>query len=91
VIESDKSRHDLLLDGQVIASFSTLEAAEVAATGIASRVAPGALLKFELDFKWTLSDLEMRVATLEWESGDNDTTMTKQFVRGLFDSTTTPR
>jgi hypothetical protein len=77
VIESDKARHDLLVDGQIIASFSTLEAAEVAASGIASRVLPGALLKFELDFKWTLSDLEMRVARLEWESGDNYTTMTK--------------
>ena len=71
VIESDKARNDLLLDGQTIGSFSTLEAAEVAANGIANHAAPGASLKFELDFKWTLSDLEMRVATLEWESGDN--------------------
>ena len=73
VIESDGAKHDLLLDGQTIGSFSTFEAAEVAANGIASRTAPGASLKFQLDFKWTLSDLEMRAATLEWESEETTT------------------
>ena len=68
VIESDGARYTLLLDGETIGSFSTFEAAEVAANGIASRAVPGASLKFQLDFKWTLSDLEMRAATLEWES-----------------------
>jgi hypothetical protein len=66
LIESVGTRHDLVLDGQTVASFSTLEAAEAAANGIASSAAPGASLKFELDFKWTLSDLEMHAATLEW-------------------------
>ena len=67
LIESDGARHSLILDGRTIASFSTLEAAEAAANSIASRATPGASLKFELDFKWTLSDLEIRAATLEWE------------------------
>ena len=31
----------------------------------ALRFLPTATLKFELDFKWTLSDLEIRAATLE--------------------------
>ena len=70
LIESDGAKHDLVLDGKTIGSFSTLEAAEAAANDIASRAAHGASLKFELDFKWTLSDLEIRAATLEWESGE---------------------
>jgi hypothetical protein len=70
LIESDGARHDLVLDGQTIASFSTLDAAEAAANGIASRAAPGAPLKFKLDFKSTLTDLEIRAAKSEWESGE---------------------
>ena len=68
LIESDATRHYLFLDGETIASFSTLEAAEAAANCIASRAAPGASLKFELDFKSTLTDVEIRVASLEWVS-----------------------
>ena len=66
LIESDGARHELILDGQPIASYSTLDAAEAAANGIASRAAPGVSLKFELDFKTTLMDLEIRAARLEW-------------------------
>jgi hypothetical protein len=65
LIESDGHKHDLVLDGESIASFSTLEAAEAAANGLASRAVPGISLKFELDFKWTLSSLEIRAATME--------------------------
>jgi hypothetical protein len=68
LIESDGASHDLIVDGQPIASFSTLAAAEAAANRIASRAAPGVPLKFELDFKTTLKDLEIRAARLEWES-----------------------
>ena len=66
LIESDGARHDLILDGHRIASFSTLTAAEAAANRIASSAAPGVSLKFELDFKTTLMDLEIRAARLEW-------------------------
>jgi hypothetical protein len=65
VIESETSRHRLLLNGQEIGKFATLEAAEKAAAELANRAAPGAKLRFELDFKWTLSDLEIRAATVE--------------------------
>jgi hypothetical protein len=67
LIESDGARHDLILDGQPIVRFSTLAAAEAAANGIARRAAPGVSLKFELDFKTTLMDLEIRAARLERE------------------------
>jgi hypothetical protein len=66
LIDSESSRHTLLLNGQKIARFATLDAAEVAANKVANRAVPGAILKFELDFKWTLTDLEIRAATLEW-------------------------
>ena len=65
LIESDRSGNKLSLNGQDIATFATLDAAEVEAQKVASRAVPGASLKFELDFKWTLSDLELRAATLE--------------------------
>jgi len=65
VIESDRSGNRLSLNGLNIATFETLDAAEVEAQKVASRAVPGASLKFELDFKWTLSDLEIRAATLE--------------------------
>ena len=65
LIESEPSRHKLYLNGQVIAAFATLEAAEAEANKIANRAVPGATLRFGLDFKWTLSDLEMRAAQLE--------------------------
>jgi hypothetical protein len=66
LIDSESSGHTLLLNGQKIARFATLDAAEVAANMVANRAVPGAILKFELDFKWTLTDLEIRAATLEW-------------------------
>ena len=68
LIESERSRNKLLLNGQEIATFATLAAAEAEANKVANRTIPGATLRFELDFKWTLTDLEIRAATLEWES-----------------------
>jgi hypothetical protein len=65
LIESDRSGNKLSLNGRDIATFATLDAAEVEAQEVASRAVPGASLKFELDFKWTLSELEIRAATLE--------------------------
>ena len=65
VIESDRSGNRLSLNGQSVATFATLDAAETEAQNVANRTVPGASLKFELDFKWTLSDLEIRAATLE--------------------------
>jgi len=70
VIDSTSARHRLCLNGQPIATFPTLAAAEAEANKVANRAVPGTKLKFELDFKWTLSDLEMRGATLYWESGE---------------------
>ncbi|HEV3440726.1 MAG TPA: hypothetical protein VG122_25450 [Gemmata sp.] len=66
LIDSELSGHTLFLNGQEIARFATLDAAEGAANKVANRAVPGAILKFELDFKWTLTDLEIRAATLEW-------------------------
>ena len=65
LIESDRSGNKLSLNGRDIATFATLDAAEVEAQEVASRAVPGASLKFELDFKWTLSELEIRGATLQ--------------------------
>ena len=65
LIESDRSGNRLSLNGQSVATFDTLDAAEAEAQKVASHAVPGASLKFELDFKWTLSDLEIRAATLE--------------------------
>jgi hypothetical protein len=49
--------------------FTTLEAAEAAAGRIARQTVPCASLRFEVDFKWTLSDVEIRGATLEPAAG----------------------
>jgi hypothetical protein len=68
VIESELSRHRLFLDGRELGTFATVAAAEKDATELAKRVFPGVELRFELDFKWTLSDLEIRAATVEAES-----------------------
>ena len=68
LIESDVASHKLFLNGHVVATFATLEAAEAEANKIANRTVPGAALRFGLDFKWTLSDQELRVAELEDES-----------------------
>jgi hypothetical protein len=65
-IESRLSRHTLSLDGQEIGEFATLEAAEAEAGRIVDFAVPGASLRFELDFKWTLSEAEIRVATVEY-------------------------
>jgi len=68
LIDSERAGHKLSLNGQKIATFATLDAAEAEANKIANRAVPGAHLRFELDFKWTLTDLEMRAATLEWRA-----------------------
>ena len=68
LIESERSGHTLFFNGHQIATFTTLDAAEAEANEVASRAVPGATLRFELDFKWTLTDLEIRGATLEWQS-----------------------
>jgi len=65
LIESEPARHKLYLNGQVIATFATLDEAEAEANKIANSTAPGSTLRFGLDFKWTLSDVEMRAAELE--------------------------
>ena len=66
MIESERSGHKLSLNGQEVAMFPTREAAEAEANKIADRAIPGAKLRFELDFKLTLTDLEIRGATLEF-------------------------
>jgi hypothetical protein len=68
LIESERSRHRLSLNGRELLMFTTLEAAEAEASKIASYAVPGATLRFELDFKWTLSDLEIRAAIVESSS-----------------------
>jgi hypothetical protein len=68
LLESDGTTHDLVVDAQNIGRFTTLKAAEAAANDIARRIAPGATLRFELGFRTTLMDLEIRAATLDWES-----------------------
>jgi hypothetical protein len=69
LIESEQSRHILLLNGEEIGTFATLDAAKAEAAKVAGRALPGATLRFELDFMWTLTDLEIRAATLELEIG----------------------
>ena len=70
LIDSDSSGHRLSVDGNGIGRFATLDAAEAKATQIARRFMPEATLRFELDFKWTLSDSEIRVATVECQYVD---------------------
>jgi hypothetical protein len=65
LIDSDSAGHRLAVDGNGTGTFPTLGAAEAQASHIARRFLPAATLRFELDFKWTLSDLEIRAATLE--------------------------
>jgi hypothetical protein len=72
LIESDGARHDLVLDGDLIASFPTREAAEAEANRIAKRAAPGASLRFELDLKSTLNNLEIRGATFDADNVSAD-------------------
>ena len=68
LIESEPSGHRLFLNGRELGTFATVDAAEKKAAEIARRTVTGAKLRFSLDFKWTLSDFETRVATLERES-----------------------
>jgi hypothetical protein len=75
VIESDLSRHKLLLNGREISTFTTLEAAEAETSKMAEHAVTRATLQFELDFKWTLTDLEIRAASLDAAS--------QQWRRGL--------
>ena len=65
LIDSDSSGHRLCVDCKGAGTFASLSAAEAMAAYFALRFLPTATLKFELDFKWTLSDLEIRAATLE--------------------------
>ena len=65
LIDSDSSGHRLTVDGNRAGTFASLSAAEPMAAYVALRFLPTATLKCELDFKWTLSDLEIRAATLE--------------------------
>jgi hypothetical protein len=58
-----ESRHRLFLNGRKLGTFATVAAADKKATEFAKRVFPGVELRFELDFKWTLSDMEIRAAT----------------------------
>ena len=53
LIESERAGHKLLLNGQEIATFATLDAAEAEANNIANCAVPGTNLRFELDFMWT--------------------------------------
>jgi hypothetical protein len=71
IIESDGSRHRLTVDGGGTGTFATLGAAEAKATHIARRFSPAARLRFELDFRWTLSDWEVRAATVELPQTEN--------------------
>jgi hypothetical protein len=71
LIDSDSSGHRLIVDGNGAGTFPTLGAAEAKATHIAQHFLPTATLKFELDFKWTLSDWEIRAATLELPQTEN--------------------
>jgi len=65
LIESDSSGHRLSIDGNEGGTFTTLCAAKAKAIHVARSFLPLATLRFELDFKWTLSDFEILAATLE--------------------------
>ena len=71
LIDSDSAGHRLTVDGNGTGTFPTLGAAEAKATHIARRFLSAATLRFELDFKCTLSDLEIRAATLEVPGGEH--------------------
>jgi hypothetical protein len=64
LIDSDSSGHRLTIDGAGIGTFPTLGAAEAKAAHLAGAFDRHATLRFELDFKWTLSDLEIRTAAV---------------------------
>jgi hypothetical protein len=56
--------HILSVDGAESGTFATLRAAEAKALHLAGAFAPHAPLRFDLDFKWTLSNLEIRTAAV---------------------------
>ena len=66
LIDSDSSGHRLSLDGKKIGTFPTLRAAETKASDVARLSLATETPRFELDFKWTLSDAEIRAASLQW-------------------------
>ena len=66
LIDSNSSQHRLSVDGRGIGTFATLGAAEAKADRIAQDFGAAAKLRFELDFKWALSDWEIRAATLDF-------------------------
>ena len=66
IIDSDSSGHRLVLDGQKVGTFTTLNAAESKAGDIARIFCATAAPRFELDFAWTLSDAEVRAASVRW-------------------------
>jgi hypothetical protein len=72
LIDSDRFGHRLSVDGNGIGTLPTLGAAEATANNIARSFAPTATLRFALDFKWTLSDSEIRTATWECPSRRGD-------------------
>jgi hypothetical protein len=63
VIDSDCSGDRLSLDGDEAGKFRTLREAEAKAVAIARRFVPTPTVHFALDFKWTLSEVEIRTAT----------------------------
>ncbi|HTA43317.1 MAG TPA: hypothetical protein VK789_12765 [Bryobacteraceae bacterium] len=65
IIDSDYSGHRLSLDGDEIGQFRTLSAAEAKALEIARDFFPTEQIHFALDFKWTLSEVEIRAAMVE--------------------------
>jgi hypothetical protein len=65
LIEPNSAGHRPSVDGRESGTFATLDAADAAGGHIARRFLAAAALTFEPDFKWTLSDLEIRAAMLE--------------------------
>ena len=65
LIDSDSFGHRLSVDGEAVGKFRTLKLAEAKATEIGRLFVPEATLRFEMDFKWTLSEVEIRAAMLE--------------------------
>ena len=66
VIDSDTAGHRLSLDGEELGTFTTLNAAESKAGDIARIFCATATPCFGLDFAWTLSDAQVRAASLQW-------------------------
>ena len=71
LIHSDSSGHSLSLDGEKLETFPTLNDAETRANEIARASGATKTPRFELDFAWTLSDDEIRVAMLATQTPEN--------------------